>query len=224
MISAREEILATIRQNVRRSGHGGRHTLKSIPREYVQFGDYPTGSPELVELLVETLEGYGANVTYASTEEELQHEISEALGDLVSVVVPSDMDPNWIKAAMSRHMVYLDSPEEPLTHATLDNVDAVLTGSRCAVAQTGSVILDGGHNQGRRAISLIPDTHVVIVDTCTIVQTVPEAFSILDEHPTRPITWIAGPSATSDIELSRVEGVHGPRNLLVILSNIGDQQ
>lgn len=222
-MSAREEILATVRQNVRRSGHSGRHALETIPRDYIQFGDYPTGSPELIDWLVETLEGYGALVTSASDDEELYFQISETLGDLKSVVVPADMDEQWIKAAMSKHLVYLDSPAEPLSHATLDHVDAVLTGSRCAVAQTGSVILDGGHNQGRRAISLIPDTHVVIVDAATIVQTVPEAFAILDEHPTRPITWIAGPSATSDIELSRVEGVHGPRNLRVILSNVGDQ-
>ena len=104
----------------------------------------------------------------------------------------------------------------------LDRVDAVLTSSRCAVAPTGTIILDATPDQGRRAITLVPDTHVVVVDAGAVRATVGEAFAILSSNPTRPITWIAGPSATSDIELSRVEGVHGPRNLKVILNSLGE--
>ena len=102
-----------------------------------------------------------------------------------------------------------------LSWAELDTVDGVVTRAAVAVAETGTVILDGSTGQGRRAISLIPDYHLCIVYDDQVVETVPEAVALLT--PTRPLTWISGPSATSDIELNRVEGVHGPRTLEVIL-------
>jgi L-lactate dehydrogenase complex protein LldG len=91
----------------------------------------------------------------------------------------------------------------------------VLTGCRIAVAETGTLVLDGGAGQGRRMLSLVPDYCLVVVEAAQIVGSVPEAVAVLD--PTRPLTWVSGPSATSDIELSRVEGVHGPRTLEVLL-------
>lgn len=110
-----------------------------------------------------------------------------------------------------------DSREDRRTAAELDQVDAVLTASRLAVADTGTIVLDGEDDQGRRAITLVPDLHVCVVRTGQVVHTLPEAVTILAAHPRRPQTWISGPSATSDIELSRVEGVHGPRTLHVVL-------
>lgn len=106
-----------------------------------------------------------------------------------------------------------------LSIAELDAVDAVLTLCAVAVAETGTVVLDHGAGQGRRAITLIPDHHVVIVPTERIVDSVPEAVAALGESIAKgqPLTWISGPSATSDIELSRVEGVHGPRRLDLII-------
>ena len=96
-------------------------------------------------------------------------------------------------------------------------VGGVLTGCALAVAQTGTVVLDGGPLQGRRAVTLLPDLHLCVILEPQIVGSVPEAVSALREHAARPLTFISGPSATSDIELSRVEGVHGPRTLDLIV-------
>ncbi|MEF9873654.1 MAG: LUD domain-containing protein, partial [Glutamicibacter sp.] len=102
-----------------------------------------------------------------------------------------------------------------LSIAELDETSAVVTSSAVSVAESGTIILDGEPNQGRRAISLVPDHHVCIVPISSIVRLLPEAMPRL--AITRPQTWISGPSATSDIELERVEGVHGPRTLDVLM-------
>ena len=101
----------------------------------------------------------------------------------------------------------------------LDRMDGVITGCTVAIAETGTIVLSGGAHEGRRAITLVPDLHICIVDEAQIVELVPEAFATLAELglQARPITFVSGPSATSDIELSRVEGVHGPRELVVLV-------
>ena len=131
-----------------------------------------------------------------------------------SLVVPSDLDTAWL-AHVDPAVVRTDG-DPFLSAVQLDQLDAVLTGAVVGIADTGTVVLDHvGPGQGRRVISLVPDIHVCVVLADQVVASVPDAMSRLD--PSRPQTWISGPSATSDIELNRVEGVHGPRTLHVIV-------
>jgi L-lactate dehydrogenase complex protein LldG len=134
------------------------------------------------------------------------------------LVAPADVPETWLPAGIQ---VLLD---EQLSAEALDTVDGVLTGCALGIAETGTIILDGGARQGRRAITLVPDYHLCVVEAEQIVALVPEAIDHLHAAAASgaPITLISGPSATSDIELNRVEGVHGPRTLDVLV--VGHQK
>jgi L-lactate dehydrogenase complex protein LldG len=162
-------------------------------------------------MLIDRLFDYGASVTRIALDDSAPDAVAATVARLVtgSVVVPADLPAEWVPAVS----VLRDEP--PLDVRVLDAAGAVATACAVAIAETGTIVLDGGPGQGRRVISLVPDHHVVIVRADQVVAGVPEAISELT--PTAPQTWISGPSATSDIELQRVEGVHGPRRLDVVL-------
>ncbi|MDQ4116608.1 MAG: LUD domain-containing protein, partial [Actinomycetota bacterium] len=125
---------------------------------------------------------------------------------LVPPGFPADLVPGGV-------VTVHDGPDVPVDE--LDRCDAVISTAALGIAETGTIVLDHGPGQGRRAATLVPDRHVCVVHADQVVPGVPEAVAALD--PSRPQTWVSGPSATSDIELDRVEGVHGPRTLHVLL-------
>lgn len=178
-----------------------------VPRGYVR-AHTATG---LVGLLVERLEDYGARTRRVAAA-ELSEAVAAALArrGAERVAAPVDLPAEWTERTGA---VVL--PDTPLALAELDAVHGVVTGCAVAVAETGTIVLDGGAAQGRRALTLVPDYHLCVVRTDQIVPDVPDAVARL--VPERPLTWISGPSATSDIELNRVEGVHGPRTLDVLI-------
>ncbi len=203
-MSAKQEILGRVRAAL-----GSGVTEPSVPREYRTRGRCPPGAPELVELLADRLRDYHAGV-HRSSAAALPAAIAAVLaahGAAVGrVVVPPGIDPSWAPGALT---------DTGLGPYELDAVAGAVTGCALAIAETGTIVLDGSAGQGRRVITLMPDLHVCVVRAGQVVQTVPEAIERLE--PTRPLTWVSGPSATSDIELNRVEGVHGPRRLEVLL-------
>lgn len=141
-----------------------------------------------------------------------------ATGATTSVVVPSGLDPQWRDAIASAGLeVRVDEPQ--LSHVELDRTDAVVTAASSAIADTGTIVLTHGPDQGRRAISLVPDRHVCVVRASQVVSDVPQSIAAVKPAVVagQPLTMISGGSATSDIELSRVDGVHGPRQLYVVV-------
>ncbi len=197
MMSARDDVLAAVRAALAQGPEG----RPVVPRGYRSLRVAETGTA-LVDLFAERVAEYRATVTRCAAD-DVEHRLREML-DGMMVIVPDGLP--WP----------VDGVRDAGQTATeLDRLDAVVTTATVAVAVTGTIVLDHGPGQGRRALSLVPDLHVCVVLADQVVGTLPEAVALLD--PARPQTWISGPSATSDIELQRVEGVHGPRTLLVLL-------
>lgn len=211
-MGSRERVLAKVRA-----------ALADVPR-----GEDPEDVPVLrrydrthrqgpaLDLLVDRLEDYKAQV-HRVTDDGLPGAVAEALArrGAARLAVPGDAPEEWFAQADAE--VLRDSPweERVLTVPELDAVDGTVTGCAVAVAETGTIILDTGEHQGRRALTLVPDYHLCVVRARQVVDSVPEALERLE--PALPQTWISGPSATSDIELERIEGVHGPRMLEVLI-------
>jgi L-lactate dehydrogenase complex protein LldG len=200
-VTARDDVLQRIR-----SARADVVADRAVERGYRVADD----SPASLDLFVERLEDYRATVHRVGPGDVAVTVHRLATG---RVVVPAGFPEAWLPGVD----VVRDLPS--MSPAELDRLDGVVTACALAVAETGTIVLDGGPGQGRRALSLVPDHHVVVVTALQVVATVPQAIARLD--PRRPQTWISGPSATSDIELERVEGVHGPRRLEVILVSGG---
>ena len=211
-MSSRERILGRVRRALADVTPDERPYEDAVARDYArEHGD--RGVARTVELLAENLADYRALV-HRCTDEELPSLIGRLLAErgAGSVVVPARLDPRWLSAADAERV----EDRADSTPYDLDRVDSVVTACAVAIAETGTIVLDGGDGQGRRRITLVPDHHICVVRVPgQVVSSVPQALERLD--PARPSTWISGPSATSDIELDRVEGVHGPRTLEVIL-------
>jgi L-lactate dehydrogenase complex protein LldG len=226
-VNPREEVLARIRAAVQdgtvqngtvppagdqaRTGPGSAAQPSPQPAPgYRERGDLD--GPGLIDLLAERLADYRAAVRRAPAA-GLAEAVATALTERAAwrVVVPPGLDlpalPDGVEAVT----------DDGLTADELDAFDGVITGAAVAIAETGTIILDGSPGQGRRAITLVPDYHLCLVHAAQVVELVPEAIARLAPRAGQPLTWISGPSATSDIELNRVEGVHGPRTLEVIL-------
>ncbi|WP_076262422.1 LutC/YkgG family protein [Intrasporangium flavum] len=218
-MSARDEVLARVRDAL-----GPTPTVPDVPRGYRRVGEHEPGSEMVVEQLVDRLEDYRATVVRCGGDDaSVRDAVSSAVREVLSrkgigetadasaaLLHAPGLPPAWVEGLGSR-------PDDGTSAARdLDAVAAVVTASVVAVSETGTVVLDGSPACGRRALTLVPDVHVCVLRTADVVQTVPEALARLD--PTRPLTFVSGPSATSDIELSRVEGVHGPRTLVVVLA------
>ncbi|MFE4055687.1 lactate utilization protein C [Streptomyces sp. NPDC059096] len=204
---SRERILARIRSAV-----ADAPDAPQAPRDYL---DTHTPADRITDLLAENLADYRALVHRTDTA-GLPALVARLLADrgARTVLVPPLLPDAWLSATPATVTRVQD---EPGTSAgALDAVDSVVTGCALAIAETGTLVLDAAPDQGRRRITLVPDHHICVVRTLDqVVASVPQAMPRLD--PTRPLTWISGPSATSDIELDRVEGVHGPRRLEVVL-------
>jgi L-lactate dehydrogenase complex protein LldG len=212
-VNAREEVLARIAA-AHRAAAPPNLRYEDITRDYRTTSD--ASAAALTELLIDRLVDYRALVRQCSTD-DLAATIAAAIAErgARTVVVPSGLDSSW--TANLSASVITDGPStgDQLSVAELDGVDGVITSCAAAIAETGTLILDGTAGQGRRVLTLIPDYHLCVVLPDQICADVPQALARLE--PTRPLTMISGPSATSDIELNRVEGVHGPRTLEVII-------
>ncbi|GAA5522135.1 lactate utilization protein C [Aliifodinibius salicampi] len=216
MSEAKKEILSRIEGALKDVPETDQKSNIRSGQDYRQQGD--RSSEEIVDLFVERVAEYKATVKRIN-ESELQQvmDASFVAQKVENLVVPPGFPDDWLPNTI--HPQY-DDPESPLSHDELDQSDGVVTTCALAVAQTGTIILDAGAGQGRRALTLLPDYHLCIVRADQIVELVPEGFAYFEEsikNDGPPITFISGPSATSDIELSRVEGVHGPRRLEVLV-------
>jgi L-lactate dehydrogenase complex protein LldG len=211
--SAKEEILERIRSSNPAENDDMRliQEWMGIRRSFRRKGSL---EPEdRLEMLEDRIRDYGGGIHHASSESELSPVIGAAISarGKRKMVVPPQFPQSWLPAGMDI------TRDEQLSYTDLDQCDGVITACTLAIAWTGTIVLQGGPLEGRRALTLVPDYHVCIVRTDQIVEFVPEALEKLRAFATRPITFFSGPSATSDIEMTRIKGVHGPRVLDAII-------
>ena len=209
MISAREAVLGRVRDALGEA-RGGE---VPVPREYRRRDE--AGRDAIVERFADRVSEYRATV-FRARADDLAATIAGACRErgVQRLAVPGDLPAEWRPEGVELVIDDGLSPQE------LDGIDGALTGCALAIAETGTIVLDGGAAQGRRALTLVPDYHLCVVRAGDVVGQVPEAIEALGDavRAGRPVTFVSGPSATSDIELIRVEGVHGPRTLHVVIA------
>ncbi len=213
MTSARDEILGRIRAALADVPAGERPEQVPVPRDYRQDGEL-TGEA-LVERFAERVRDYDASVR-RTTRDGVAAAVAAACADMDvrRVVIPPGLPAEWRPAGLEA------VEDDALTVHQVDEIDAALTGCAVAIAETGTLILDGQGLSGRRLLTLVPDHHVCVVAAGQISDLVPEAVRALTSAVRQqgvPVTLVSGPSASSDIELARVDGVHGPRHLTVVI-------
>ena len=209
-MSARAEVLAKIRSAVGDNAASCDAEYAAIARDYRRFGQSST--EDIVSLLEGRLRDYDAGVFHCGVD-EIAQTVAAAMASRgkSSLLRPADVPDAWLPASHSFPVV------DGLSYEEIDRAEGVITGCVAAIAFTGTIILRHSEGDGRRALTLIPDYHLCIVKTSQVVETVPEGFARLKGMETMPITTVSGPSATADIEMNRVKGVHGPRFLDIIL-------
>jgi L-lactate dehydrogenase complex protein LldG len=210
--SSRERILRRIRAANERAGAQS----QPIPREYQRSGD--GNAFETLALFEERVREYDARV-FPVRRAEIAQRAAEILSEVGRrrMAVPAGLPAEWRASGIEWVMDGAGSTHEDaaLSYEVLDGVDGAMTGAALGIAVSGSIVLQHGPSEGRRVLTLLPDYHLCILQASDVVETLPEGFARLD--PLRPTTFISGPSATADIEMVRIKGVHGPRWLDVLL-------
>lgn len=213
---ARSAILSSIRSANRHATDlaGAALDYAQIPRTYTQHSSL--SHEEARALLTERLADYDANVISCEAD-QLPSAIRNALQhhNAHRVLIPEDLPAHLLPDGFEV------TPDRNLSPAELDRFDAAVTLGALAIAETGTIVLDGISGQGRRAATLVPDVHICVLNSDNIVTNVPEAFARLVSAATLPLTFFSGPSATADIEMTRIKGVHGPRHLHIFLLQNG---
>ena len=213
MSAARDEILRRIRTALSDVPDGERPADVAVVRDYRLAGELHAS--QRADRFADRVRDYHADVRRV-TAAELPRAVDAACAQLglITVAIPPDLPEPWRPTAITV------VPDDGLSARELDDIDGAVTGCALAIAETGTLVLDGQQRSGRRVLTLVPDHHICIVPESQIVQLVPEAIRALAPAVTErraPITFVSGPSASSDIELARVEGVHGPRHLVVLI-------
>jgi len=209
-VTAREEILQRIRTALPPDP-----PPISIPRSYHHAG---TLSAEArIEFLIDRLVDYDTEVLHAASESEIPQAIAKALTGAGEqrALAPAAFPLAWLPVGFD--IVVDNAPAEPLAHPEIEGIPAVITTSEAAVAATGTIFLVHNGAQGRRVLTLLPDHHICVLRHDQVYELLPEALAAIAPQAAQAITTISGPSATSDIEMTRIRGVHGPRRLTVIL-------
>ena len=210
-MSSKAEILRKIRvaNGASSTEDAARRGWNAVSRNYKRAGVQPE---VMLDVLEDRLQDYDATVT-RSDRQHIARDVAQRLQQRRKqrMVVPSGIPTEWLPDGFEFIL------DDALSSEELDTLDGVLTGSTLAIAETGTVVLQHAAGQGRRAISLVPDYHLCLVCVEDVVETVPEAMERLQKAATLATTFISGPSATADIEMTRIKGVHGPRILDVIL-------